>query len=123
MNLGRTATAIGTATALAAVVLGAFGSHALADRLGEHGRNLWRTAERYQFVHALALILLGVTASVDHAPEAILWLFVSGLVLFCGSLYALGLGASRRFGFAAPLGGLALLAGWALWLWSTVTAR
>lgn len=116
MTSDRTAVALGAAAALLAVAFGAFGAHALGGRLGERGRELWRTAERYQFVHALALILLGTTAGGHPAPGAIGWLFVAGIVLFCGSLYALGLGAPRRVGTITPIGGVAFLAGWGLWL-------
>lgn len=118
MNLARTALALGATAGLAGVALGAFGSHVLSARLDARGRRLWRTAEHYQFVHALALVLVGMTAGQDPAAGAVAWLFVAGILAFCGSLYGLGLGGPRWLGMAAPLGGLALLAGWALWAWS-----
>lgn len=120
MNAARIATALGAAGALLAVALGAFGAHALAARLGERGRDLWRTAERYQFVHSLALLVLGASAAGSGMRTPVLWLFTAGIALFCGSLYALGLGAPRRLGAVTPLGGLAFLAAWALWLESAL---
>lgn len=110
------ALAAGAIAAFLAVAFGAFGAHALAVRLGDRGRGLWRIAEHYQFVHALALIavalLHGRLASAPLAAAGVL--FATGIVLFSGSLYALGLGAPRRVGMLTPLGGLAFLAGWAV---------
>lgn len=108
--------AAGAIAAFLAVALGAFGAHALDARLGERGRGLWHTAERYQFIHALALLVLGIlherlSAAALAATSA---LFVAGILLFSGSLYALGLGAPRRVGILTPLGGIAFLTGWAL---------
>lgn len=120
MNVAPLPAALGSAGALLGVAFGAFGAHVLGARLGERGRELWRTAERYQFVHALALLLLSAAAGFGSTATAVTWLFAAGLALFCGSLYALGLGAPRRIGLLTPLGGLAFLAGWALWLWHVI---
>jgi uncharacterized membrane protein YgdD (TMEM256/DUF423 family) len=74
----------------------------------------YHTAVQYHFWHALAL--LGVGLAWPHAGgpwlRAAGWLFVAGLVLFCGSLYALALGAPRQTGLATPIGGGALIFGW-----------
>lgn len=108
------ALAAGAIAAFLAVAFGAFGAHALDARLGERGRGLWHVAERYQFVHALALLLVGLLHGriASGLLAAAGTLFVVGIVLFSGSLYALGLGAPRRTGLLTPLGGLAFLAGW-----------
>lgn len=97
-----------------AVALGAFGAHALRDVLDERALAVWRTAVDYQFWHALALFGVGVLAQwrpgrVLHAAAIA---FVVGLVLFCGSLYALALGAPRFLGAITPLGGVAFIIGW-----------
>jgi uncharacterized membrane protein YgdD (TMEM256/DUF423 family) len=70
---------------------------------------------QYHFWHALALI--GVTLATPQLPgsswlQPAGWLFVAGIVLFSGSLYALAFGAPRGIGFLTPLGGLALILGW-----------
>jgi len=111
--LGITAALIGAA----AVMLGAFGAHALRGHLDDSALQIWHTAVEYQFWHVLALLGIAQRA----APGARLWLgsgaaFVVGIVLFSGSLYALALGAPRWIGFVTPLGGLALIAGWVLML-------
>lgn len=98
-----------------AVALGAFGAHALGDRLGPDGLAIYETAVRYQFYHALALI--GVAFAVFRWPESSLagaagWLFVAGIVIFSGSLYVLVLGGMRWMGAITPIGGVALIVGW-----------
>jgi uncharacterized membrane protein YgdD (TMEM256/DUF423 family) len=97
-----------------AVALGAFGAHALRNLLDESSLAVWRTAVDYQFWHALALLALGVFARA-HATRSLCVAtiaFALGIVLFCGSLYALALGAPRMVGAVTPLGGVALIVGW-----------
>jgi uncharacterized membrane protein YgdD (TMEM256/DUF423 family) len=98
-----------------AVALGAFGAHALKARLTPELLAVYHTAVQYHFWHALAL--LGVALAGLHFPESAWlrvagWLFVAGLVLFCGSLYALALGAPRQAGLVTPLGGLCFILAW-----------
>jgi uncharacterized membrane protein YgdD (TMEM256/DUF423 family) len=110
-TLGIAAAAFGAA----AVMLGAFGAHALRGQLDDNALQIWHTAVEYQFWHVLALFGVAIAAPA----RARLWrysgvAFVAGIVLFSGSLYALALGAPRWFGFLTPLGGLALIGGWIL---------
>jgi uncharacterized membrane protein YgdD (TMEM256/DUF423 family) len=105
-----------------AVLFGAFGAHALKARLSPDALALWQTAVQYQIWHALALLAIGLIAS-QGAPSAWLrvsaLLFISGILLFCGSLYALALGAARGLGMVAPLGGTAFIVGWfCLGIWA-----
>ena len=93
-----------------AVVLGAFGAHALKSRLGTDALAVWQTAVQYHFWHALAL--LAVPRLTGRWARASGWLFVAGVLLFSGSLYALALGAPRVLGVVTPLGGGALILGW-----------
>ncbi|PWK81371.1 DUF423 domain-containing protein [Fulvimonas soli] len=94
-----------------AVLLGAFGAHALEGVLDARGRELWRTATAYHFWHALALAIASF-APAGRARRCALLGFGLGIVLFGGSLYALALGAPRWCGAVTPLGGLAFVAGW-----------
>ncbi|MEO8069596.1 MAG: DUF423 domain-containing protein [Flavobacteriales bacterium] len=109
-----------------AVALGAYGAHALELKgLSEHSQAIWHTAVEYQFFHGLALLWL---AAVDaRLPARLLSLvrlcFAVGILLFCGSLYLLaarellGMESLAAFiGPITPLGGLLLLAGWAVLL-------
>ena len=105
----------------AAVVLGAFGAHALNERLVDSGHlEDWRTAVRYQAWHALALIAVGVLYRDARFPAAIGWLFLLGSVMFSGSIYGLSLdGPGAVLGPITPLGGLLMIVGWALLAWKT----
>lgn len=108
--------AIGAALALVGVAAGAFATHGLEGRLPADALATFETGVRYQIYHALALLAVAWAAlQWPHGLwEASGWLFVAGIVLFSGSLYALALGGPRWLGAVAPLGGTSLLAGWAL---------
>lgn len=96
-----------------AVALGAFGAHALADRLGEGPLETWRTATHYHLLHSVALLALALYgASTGRAVAAPAWLWTAGLALFSGSLYLLVLTEQRWLGPVTPIGGLCLIAGW-----------
>jgi uncharacterized membrane protein YgdD (TMEM256/DUF423 family) len=99
------------AAGASAVVLGAFGAHALRGVLDPSAREIWHTASQYHFWHALALAV-ACLAPPGRARRGALAAFGIGIVLFCGSLYALALGAPRWCGAITPLGGLAFIAGW-----------
>lgn len=100
-------------TGASAVVLGAFGAHALRDVLDARGTELWHTAVSYHFWHALALVL-AVMAGAGRARRVALAAFAIGILIFCGSLYALALG--RR-------GGSARSRRWAAWPSSSAGSR
>jgi uncharacterized membrane protein YgdD (TMEM256/DUF423 family) len=106
--------ALGAVLALLAVAFGAFGAHVLEPRIGADRLATFETAARYQMYHALALLIVGLAFERLAAGPA-LWsgrLFAAGVVVFCGSLYGLALGAPRWFGAVAPLGGLCFMTGW-----------
>ena len=94
-----------------AVLLGAFGAHALKDMLDAAHRELWHTAVQYHFWHALALALAALCGDGKARRIATL-AWVTGIVLFSGSLYALALGAPRWVGIVTPFGGVAFIVGW-----------
>jgi uncharacterized membrane protein YgdD (TMEM256/DUF423 family) len=97
------------------VALGAFGAHGLRSRLTPDMLAAFDTGVRYQMYHALALFALSVL--MDRLGGWLItsagWLFVAGIVLFSGSLYALALTGITLLGAITPFGGLAFLAGWA----------
>ena len=105
-----------------AVALGAFGAHALAEAVSPDRLGTWRTAAQYHLAHALAGVGAGALGALRGSPAA-LWagrLFLAGVVLFSGSLYALVLTDVGALGAVAPLGGTAFIVGWgalavALW--------
>lgn len=97
-----------------AVMLGAFGAHGLKTRASAEQLVWWQTATEYFFYHALGLLVIG--ALMKLIPELSLktpaLLLQFGIILFCGSLYAMTLGAPRWFGAVTPLGGLLMIIGW-----------
>jgi uncharacterized membrane protein YgdD (TMEM256/DUF423 family) len=94
-----------------AVILGAFGAHALRGVLDARGSELWHTAVSYHFWHALALGL-AVACGAGRARCVAAGAFALGIVLFSGSLYALALGAPNAAGLITPFGGVAFIVGW-----------
>lgn len=106
------------------VGLGAFGAHALKQRLTPEMLAVWRTAVEYQFYHALALLLLGVLARVWPTLSLNLagTCFALGVLLFSGSLYALALTDIRVLGAITPVGGLLFLVGWFALVWTLAKA-
>lgn len=115
---------LGAGYGFIAVALGAFGAHALKQKLPADMLAVWRTAVEYQFYHALALLLLGMLARQwPAAPfNAAGFCFAAGVVLFSGSLYALALSGVRVLGAITPFGGMLFLAGWALLAWAVARA-
>jgi len=117
-------------TGFFAVALGAFGAHGLRSRLADApdvARRLdwWDTASHYHLIHALALGVLAL--AVDRVDPA--WIrraalaTLAGIALFSGSLYVMALTGVTRWGAVTPIGGLGLLAGWALFAVGALRAR
>lgn len=99
-----------------AVAIGAFGAHGLKEILMANGREAtFELAVKYQFYHAFALLINGLLT--DWFNKARLKVaavfFISGIVVFSGSLYALSLSGVTLLGAITPVGGLSLIAGWA----------
>ena len=113
--MDRTVLLIAALAGFVAVALGAFGAHGLRGRLSPEVLTAFETGVRYQMYHALALFAtaLLMTRLSGRLIQAAAWLFMTGIVLFSGSLYTLALTGSSVFGAITPIGGLAFLAGWA----------
>lgn len=101
------------------VVLGAFGAHGLKPLLSADMLAVYETGVRYQFYHTLALVLVALLYFQHPAKDLLraAYLFIAGMVLFSGSLYALALVSTVSDGFhwlgaITPLGGTAFIAGW-----------
>jgi len=107
----------GAVMAAMAVMLGAFGAHALQDILDERARGWFDTAVSYHTQHALALIACGLLAGLipDKPPAAVTvaaFCFFSGILLFSGSLYLMAFTGFTRLGMVTPIGGLLFISGW-----------
>ena len=101
------------------VALGAFGAHALKERLDENQQKTYQTGIQYHLIHGLGLVLIGLYAGMtEHASQTLWagWLITAGIILFSGSLYALSLTGIRKLGAITPLGGVAFLAGWVMFI-------
>jgi uncharacterized membrane protein YgdD (TMEM256/DUF423 family) len=111
---GRWMLVTGALLAFVAVGAGAFGSHGLRTILSPPMLAVFETGVRYQFIHALALLLCGALAPRlgGRWLTAAAALFAVGVLLFSGSLYALTLIGSRGLGIITPIGGTAWLLGW-----------
>jgi uncharacterized membrane protein YgdD (TMEM256/DUF423 family) len=112
----RTFFAMGAFIGGLAVAAGAFGAHALQTRLAPDRLELFELAARYQLMHALALLATAWAAQrwPGGMVNAAGWLFVVGVLIFCGTIYALAFGAPRVLGAVTPIGGLSLIIGWVL---------
>jgi uncharacterized membrane protein YgdD (TMEM256/DUF423 family) len=107
---------LGCGFALLAVAAGAFGAHALRERLPETMLAIFETGVRYQMYHALGLLAAALLLARAPSTSAVAagWLFTFGIVVFSGSLYVLVLSGVRTWGAVTPFGGVAMIAGWAL---------
>ena len=103
-----------------AIVLGAFGAHALKKVLSVEELATFETGVRYQMYHALFLLCVGSIISIsEKAKKTIHPLVITGVVLFSGSIYALATNNLTSFnfkviGFVTPIGGALLIAAWAV---------
>lgn len=104
-----------------AVILGAFGAHALKEKLNVQQLQVFETGVKYQFYHAFALLAVGLLADKFNVPALnySAWFFTAGILLFSGSLYLLstidinGLsGIKSILGPITPIGGLSFILGW-----------
>ena len=111
---------LGALAAMLAVMLGAFGAHALRGRLPDDMLAIYQTGVQYHVWHALGLLAIGLT--LLHAPGSVAvraagWLMLAGIVVFSGSLYVLATTGARWLGAITPLGGLAFIAAWIAYVW------
>ena len=111
---------VGAIFGMVAIILGAFGAHALKNVLTIDQLNTFETGVKYQMYHALFLLFLSTTQSVsEKAKKAILYLVTIGVLFFSGSIYLLATNSLTNFdfkgiGFITPIGGFLLIAGWFL---------
>ena len=108
----------GAFLAFTGVAAGAFGAHALKQKLSTDLLNAFEVGVRYQMYHALALIALGILYSNVNYQNSMIsasgWSFIVGTIIFSGSLYILALSGVRIWGAITPIGGVFLLVGWLL---------
>ncbi len=105
---------VGAIAGAIGVALGAFGAHGLKSRVDADLLAVFETGVRYHMYHALALLAVGWAATRWPGTWVSTsgWLFLVGIVVFCGSLYVMTLTGARWLGAITPLGGLAFISGW-----------
>ena len=109
---------------ITAIILGAFGAHALKKELTEEALVTFETGVKYQMYHALFLLFLGTTALVsDVVKKKVFQLVIVGVVFFSGSIYVLATRTItgidfRPLGIVTPIGGALLILGWTALLWN-----
>jgi uncharacterized membrane protein YgdD (TMEM256/DUF423 family) len=125
VDFSRVFLTLGAAGGGIAVVLGAFAAHGLRSRLDPTALHAFETGVTYQFFHSIALCVLALWCrQLVRAPvigDAAVFAgaaFITGILFFSGSLYALALDAPRWLGPITPIGGLAFISGWGAFAWS-----
>lgn len=112
---------IATASAMVAVILGAFASHGLKGKIAPEQMETFQIGVRYQFYHTFALLAIAVLLHIRKTSLLVnaAWLFTAGIILFSGSLYLLAIRHIAGFeaawlGPITPIGGTLFIAGWVL---------
>ena len=119
--MNRSVALTGTILLLISIVLGAFGAHALKELVKEEQLISFETGVRYQMIHGLALLVLGLNASRHSFQlKPIFWLLLIGIILFSVSIYFLSLQdvlevKLKFLGPITPLGGLLMIVGWSVY--------
>ena len=109
-----------------AVCIGAFAAHGLKAQLSTDMLAVFRTGVDYQFYHTLALLAVALLLKPLEQSTALNvsgGLFIAGIVLFSGSLYALALGGPKWLGPITPLGGICFIIAWGAMVWAAARSN
>ncbi|MEC0126842.1 DUF423 domain-containing protein [Paenibacillus pabuli] len=108
---------VGAVLTMLSVAIGAFGAHMLKDQIGADAIAVYETGVQYHMIHAIALLIIGLTAGQLGPSAKLKWaarlLFV-GIIIFSGSLYVLSISGNKMLGAITPIGGVAFIVGWLL---------
>ena len=125
----RKITNVGAMLGMTAIVLGAFGAHALKKQLSIEQLNAFDTGVKYQMYHALFLLFLGLNSFIIERTKKIIFLLVIfGVIFFSGSIYLLSTkpitGVDFKFiGVVTPIGGALLIVAWSILFWNTLNIK
>ncbi len=112
--------AVGLGSLALAILLGAFGEHALRGRMAEDLLAVYGTAQKYHALGSVVLMVLalGETSFGASRLRTGSWLFASGLLVFCGTLYGLSFSGIRILGAVTPIGGVLMIGScaWMAWI-------
>jgi len=127
--MNKSVVIIGVVMLVVAIILGAFGAHALKEHLTPEKLNTFEVGVRYQIYHGLAFLTLGMNADkVQFSITLVTRLIFAGLLMFSGSIYLLSTqdlsGVSMKFmGPVTPIGGLLIISGWVLFLFKIIRSK
>ena len=125
----RKITGVAVVLGMAAIILGAFGAHALKKQLTVEELVTFETGVKYQMYHALFLLFLGMTTLVtEKSKKTIFQLVILGVIFFSGSIYLLATKTItgidfKPLGIITPIGGALLILGWLVLLWNIFKVR
>ena len=111
----RLAILLGAGNAALAIICGAFAAHVIQSTLNDRMLAAFNTAVDYHLYHALALIVIGLLLKqfpTSNLLKIAVYLTTFGILLFCGSLYALSLTGYTKLGMITPFGGVAFIIAW-----------
>lgn len=108
---------VGAFFGMTAIILGAFGAHALKATLSTEQLQTFETGVKYQMYHALFLLFVGMYSGMSaKKKKAVAWLVALGVIFFSGSIYLLATnavqGVNKIIGPITPIGGMLLIIGW-----------
>lgn len=109
-----------------AVVLGAFGAHALKEKLSPEALNSFETGVRYMMYHTIVILFINsYSGFTDKIKNTISLLFFIGILFFSGSIFAISVGgvAAKNIWFITPLGGILLIFGWLIMILSFMRTK
>ena len=112
----KTVLTVAAISGLLAVALGAFGAHGLKAIISPEMLEVYKTGVQYQFYHTFALLAVGILMNFNQS-KALKWsayLFITGMILFSGSLYVLAISGVKALGVITPFGGITWIAAWIL---------
>jgi uncharacterized membrane protein YgdD (TMEM256/DUF423 family) len=119
--------AIGAVFLALGVGLGAFGAHALRDKLDAYSIGIWEKAVFYHFIHSLGVLVVSLLPRTGTFPLSaasnVCWLLAAGVLIFSGSLYTLAVTGVRAMGAITPIGGLCFIAAWLLLAYYFIAQR
>lgn len=119
--------AFGAAVLFFAVAFGAFGAHALRERLDEYSRGVYEKAVFYHFVHGLGILFVALLAAAkvlnDQQTVRLTFMLGGGILLFSGSLYILAVSGVRWLGAITPFGGTLFLVAWGYLVFASLSAE
>ena len=128
-NMDKRILSTGAILGMIAIILGAFGAHALKKVLSLEQLSTFETGVRYQMYHAVFLLFIGLTNDLSQkVKKTIYFLVLFGVILFSGSIYLLATNDITSFdftviGFVTPIGGLLLILAWGVLLTKIINKK